>query len=248
MARWYLHLLGLDGSYADWRTLESEHLRLHVQPGAPVDAEWFLSSREEGLKEIQSFFGAQLPKKIDIYLWQSSEDAERSGLPPLGFARPVMCLIHARPGQSRGHELAHVAEYWADFAWRPTRLIREGTAAAFDLNAADRLWFARTVLQRAGVTGISVEQLWTDRGEASETVMYPVGALLVRRLIDRGGRERFLAFLPDQSLESARRVYGDTLTQIIAETERDLAQPAAPAQEKPAPPAAEKPAENSPSS
>ncbi len=222
-ARWYLHLFGLDRTYVGWRSLESEHLRLHVQPGTPVDADWFLASRDSGLAEIQGFFGARLPKKVDIFLWRSSEDAERTGLPALGFARPIMSLIHARPGQSRGHELAHVVEYWTDLAWRPTRLIREGTAACFDLNAMDRLDFARTVLRRAGVTSVSIEQLWGDRGEAPETLIYPVGALLVRRLIDRGGRERFLAFLPDQSLENARRIYGDSLAQIIADTEHDLA-------------------------
>ena len=218
----YLRLLGLDSTYAGWSRTESVHFRLLTPPDTPIrDPQAFLREKEAAYARLQEFFSARVPKKIDIILWSSREQAARAGFRQLGFERPEFTLLHMRPDQSPAHELVHVLAYYAVPAPRVrTRLINEGVAVNFDLNRRDRLAAARAATRAAGP--LRLADLWEKADTVPENILYPIAAAWVERLIERGGRDSFLVLLRNQSLSSARRIYGAPLDTWIAEFEHDL--------------------------
>ena len=126
-----------------------------------------------------------------------------------------------RPDQSPAHELVHVLSYYAVPAPRVrTRLINEGVAVNFDLSGQDRLAAARAAARETG--SLRLTDLWEKADTVPENILYPVAAAWVERLLEHGGRDSFLALLRNQSLSSARRIYGDALDQWIVEFEHDL--------------------------
>ena len=74
-------LLGLTDHYRDWSLVETEHFRFHFSPETMrLDTNRFAVVRELAFTNINHFFAAKLPKKIDFFVWNKSEDAEKLGL------------------------------------------------------------------------------------------------------------------------------------------------------------------------
>jgi TolA-binding protein len=205
---------------AGWSTIETEHFRVHVPPQPRVDPAAFAARQERALREIRTFFTVTLPGRIDYHVWNSAEDAQGElGRVP-GFAMPAALRIHAVADQTPGHELTHVVVFHAVHPEKTTAFIEEGTAVAFDLTSRDRLSWARNALERAGTRSIRVLDLWT--AERSDAAFYAVAGAFVERLIARGGRDRLLALLKQQTIEAARTIYGTDFDRIIADFEADL--------------------------
>ena len=210
---------GFDGAagqtFAGWSTIETPHFRFHFPPGATVDRDTFAKGLEAAYAELQQFFAADLPGKIEFYAWNDGAEASKILARPVGFAEPERLLVHAAVNQTRGHELAHVLAYHAARPERTTRFLDEGTAAAFDLSGRDRLAAAQAAAKRAGARPPVIAFLWTRGGSLPEDVVYPIAGAFVEHLVREGGRERFLRLLERQTLEEARATYGDDFDRIV---------------------------------
>jgi hypothetical protein len=205
-----------------WSTVETEHFRFQFPPQTHASPSTFSQQLEQAYTELRSTFPGTPPGKINFYVWNSSEDAEGLLGRPLGFANPKRMLIHATADQTRGHELTHVLVHYTAAPEVTTRFISEGTAVAFDLTGRDRLGIARTTLAQAQVRPGGIARIWTTGESAPDALLYPVAGAFVQRLVERGGRDRFLRLLKRQTFEHAREVYGADLDRIIADFDSDL--------------------------
>jgi hypothetical protein len=214
----------LDG----WSVVETEHVRFHFPPRPRVNPETFAAAEEQAFSRLRATFTGSLPGKIDFYVWNTSEEAERLLGRPAGFARPDRLLIHATANQTPGHELTHVLLFHTIRPEHTTRFIEEGTAVAFDLSSRDRLALARAAVQRGGITEGLILRFWEQAGRVPEDVLYPVAGAFIEHLIARAGRDRFLELLRRQTPEHARAVYGVEFDRIVRDFEASLAPAAGP--------------------
>jgi hypothetical protein len=214
--------LGGHPALAEWSTVRTPHLRVHYPPDS-----WISNQREHAIRlerawgRLSRFFGP-LPGRADVFVWNRSIDAQPLLRRPLGFARPEYLLVHMRQEQTLGHELAHLFSYNAGHTTVRTRFVDEGTSVAFNFAGVDLMEEARLWMRLTGTESVSVERFWNDLERTPEPILYPVAGAFVQRLIDRGGRESFLRLLEKQTLDDARRIYGERLNPVIAEFERDL--------------------------
>jgi tetratricopeptide (TPR) repeat protein len=216
-------LLGLTDHYRDWSLVETEHFRFHFSPETMrLDTNRFAVVRELAFTNINHFFAAKLPKKIDFFVWNKSEDAEKLGLGTLGFARPEMCIVHSRYNQTVGHEMTHVISHQAFHPVSKSGFINEGIAVYFDQTRRHRLANAREAVRQSKLTKLNLKEYWQGRQSRSETLSYPVAGAFIERLMERGGPEKLKQLASDQSFESARRIYGADLDEWIATFEKEL--------------------------
>jgi tetratricopeptide (TPR) repeat protein len=213
-------LLGFAPVYSNWVTLETEHFRFHFGPdNSNLDTRRFAAARETAFANINGFFQARLPKKIDFFVWRASEDAEKAGLGRLGFARPEFCIVQSAANQTRGHEMTHVICYQALKPAKRTGLINEGIAVYFDQTARDRLGVAKAAAREAGLAAGFLTNMWNGK------VIYPVAGAFVQRLHQKGGDGKLKELARDQTFEGARKVYGEDLDKWVREFEQELIGP-----------------------
>lgn len=206
---------------ASWTIYPTEHLRVHFPPDTRVESPGEHSRRlERAYRELRAFFG-DLPGPADVFVWNSNLDASAVMYRQLAFARPELLLVHMRPDQSPGHEMAHLFSFHGGRTARRTRFIDEGTSVAFNLTDVNLMREARAAARISAVP-VYVVGFWDDRAQVPELLLYPIAGAFVKRLIERGGRDAFLRLLQRQTLEDARQIYGDRLDEIIAEFERDV--------------------------
>jgi hypothetical protein len=206
----------------EWSFVRTVHLRVHFPPHSRVEDRLAFAARmESAYRRLREFFG-ELPGVADLYIWNSSVEAEAAMFRPLGFARPEYLLVHMRPEQTPGHELTHLFSVHAGSTTRRTRFIDEGTSVAFNLVEANRMREARQAMRMTGTREVSVARFWDDREAVPELLLYPVAGAFVERLIARRGREPFMRLLQRQTLEEARAIYGEELDSIIRDFEREL--------------------------
>lgn len=206
---------------ATWTIYPTDHLRVHFPPDTWVASPGDHARRlERAYRELSEFFG-DLPGPADVYVWNVGPEAEAMLYRPLAFARPELLLVHMRPDQSPGHEMAHLFSFHAGRTARRSRFIDEGTSVAFNLTDVNLLREARAAA-RLSALPVSVAAFWDDEAPVPELLLYPIAGAFVERLIDRGGRDAFLRLLHRQTLADARVIYGPRLEGIIAEFERDL--------------------------
>lgn len=224
-----LKTLGLDAFYDDWIPFASDHFVFHFAPQLVIDRAAFVRRREAAFGEIAAWFGGAEGPPIQFFVWVDGGQAAEQGLPQLGFAKPPLGVIHARVEQTVGHEMTHVISYRARRPSAVTGLINEGVCVHFDQTDRDQLGLVRRALKdEAAASGrgaplpVSVVALWEDWSLLPTEISYPLAGAWVGRLIERGGRERFLDFFADQSLAHARAVYGADLDVWLAEFDREL--------------------------
>lgn len=191
-------------------------------PNSTAIARLYLISLIED-QPFAAWFGHEPPHKIRFYVWSSNDEARQAGLPTLGFSRPIVSLVHAAANQTIGHEMSHVIAFQAIPPRRAVGLISEGAAVFHDQRSADRLTLARKVWsalpadKRSGLLA-----LWGDWRLLDDATSYPVAGAFVARLVERGGREKFLELYRDQSVESARRIYGAEFDGWVMEFEQEI--------------------------
>ena len=89
----------------------------------------FVNKNKKAYKHIQSMFNCVLPKKIDIYVFNTECDNLGN---TLSYANPALCTIHTKLEHTYGHELAHVIYWYLHPNIIKTRFIDEGIATYFD--------------------------------------------------------------------------------------------------------------------
>ncbi|RKD85993.1 tetratricopeptide repeat protein [Mangrovibacterium diazotrophicum] len=216
-------ILGSDDFFATWTIQETEHIRFHFQDMEETQMQAFMQSREAAFVKINRFFNSTISKKIDFFVWNSREDAKRVFGADLGFARPEYCLVHSHFEQTRGHEMTHVISNSSRQMLLRTGLINEGTAVCFDLSARNEEqqvldWIA------ANKQPVNLKDIWTDFRKYPTELTYPLSGFFVGELLDRFGKDKFLAFFPNQTYENAQAVFGDELDKLISETENKFNQ------------------------
>jgi hypothetical protein len=88
-----------NGLVVEWPVIETAHFRFRFTPLLHLDNEavnGYIDRHEAAYETINEFFQARLPKKIDLFVWSSNQEAQRAGVGVLGFAKPRMPLIHQR--------------------------------------------------------------------------------------------------------------------------------------------------------
>lgn len=209
-----LLFLGLAEIYEDWETFNSEHFVFHFSPGlTDFDEVDYARRHEAAFETITAWFGGAPAEKIEFFVWTDNAESDAAGMPPLGFARPELNLVHATADQTVGHEMTHVIAVQALEPTVRVGLINEGTAVFHDQTGRDQFARAREALadSTAPDVEVSVAALWEDWSLLPSEVSYPLAGAWVKVLVDQGGREKYLEFFTDQSLTHARQVYGDDL-------------------------------------
>ena len=209
-----LKILGLAESYDDWTRLSTKHFAFHFSTNlAGFDGEAFARSHEDAFDYISAWFGGGPQKPIRFFVWKDKNEALAANMPPLGFARPKLNLVHARAAQTVGHEMTHVISHHAMQPEYVTGLINEGISVYHDQTGRDQMALARAAIANdpALPVQVALAALWEDWSLLPVEVSYPVGGAWVKVLIDEGGQEKFREFFKDQRLANAKVVYGNEL-------------------------------------
>ena len=216
---WY-GVFGFDSYFDDWKTIETEHFIFHIQPNTKIRGlEKFIEEREDAFTKINSYFGSSIPKKTDYFFWNLNRDAHNVGIEELGYAKPEYCLIHSLCDQSVGHEMTHVITHHLTMNPKKVSLINEGTAVHFDQTGLDKLEIAKSRLKNKYV---SILGLWENWETLSSDISYPLAGAFVKHLLEKGGKEKFIELLKNQTFDNAALIYGEQLGDIIAEFEESL--------------------------
>jgi hypothetical protein len=215
-------LFGFSDDYKNFITKESEHIIFHFHPGVSENVEKFMAEREQSFNRINSFFKSSLPKKIDFFVWHSREDMKAATGSAGGFASPENCITHSLSNQTPGHEITHVISHHSGDVSEKSVLINEGTAVYFDQTKGSRFERARTVLKSGGSPiKINIYQIWNSRA-LDEKVFYAVAGAFVEFIVEKEGKDKFLQFFINQSIENARVVYREKFDFLVSEFERSL--------------------------
>jgi len=222
-------------TYPGWSVVETEHFRFEFPPAPVTSPAVFAAAEERAYARLHEIFPASLPAKIHFFVWNSNEQAQPVLGATLGFSNPSELLIHATYDQTPGHELTHVLVYHAVRPEVARRFFQEGTAIAFDLTDRDRIALARAAVTRAGGRYGSVTEIIAADAAAGDDILYPVAGAFVERLAARGGHDRLLQFLKNQSSANARAVYGADFERIMREFDADVFPASAAHTQQPAP-------------
>lgn len=224
-------VLGLDTTFARWRTVDTPHLRLRISPAAPIlDTAAFAEARERAAVRIAAALGdtaaAAAPKRIDLFVWDSDVEAQAAGMARVHFARPALGVTHLTWDQTVGHEIAHIVAYRAARPRTRSALVTEGVAVYFDAAADDRLADAAGAMNGRAIARVDLRALWHDWSALPAPVAYPVAGAVIEMLVREGGAARLPALLREQTLDDARRTYGPALDGWLDALERRLAEAA----------------------
>lgn len=212
-----LALYGFSDAYTGFLSRESDHIIFHFNPAFTGNIDKFIQQAERSFENINSFFNSNLPKKIDFFVWNSKSDIKAATGSPGGFANPENSIIHANVDQTPGHELTHVISHYTADIGKKSILINEGTAVYFDQTKRDKMEQARAAVKTAGVT-ITIAEIWNSRS-LDETVLYSVAGGFVELLLEKAGKAKFLAFFKNQTVDSARLIYGVEFDTLVKEFE-----------------------------
>ncbi len=219
----------LDPMFDKWTTFTSDHFRFRFSDRlAGLDRAEYARRHEEAYAAISAWFGGGPDEPIRFNVWADQDEATSAGMPELGFARPELNLVHCLVAQTVGHEMTHVISAAALQPVQRVGLINEGIAVYHDRTGRDRLALARKAVagavsdEGAPLPPVALRALWDDWSLLPGAVSYPLAGAWIERLVEKGGREKFLEFFTDQSREHARAVYGADLQGWIDGFEADL--------------------------
>ena len=138
------------------------------------------------------------------------------------FASPGYCCIHSNTNLTPGHEITHILSHFSTPGSIKNEFIFEGIAVAFDQSDRDKEAFVRAYARRKKIEEFSIDSAWKNHGLYPKTLTYPLGGILVERIIQQFGREKFIEFMQDQSYENALKIFGDQLQVLISTLELEL--------------------------
>lgn len=214
-------LFGYNAFYDNWKIVESDHFRFYFQDMTDADIEKYVQLREQAYNRINDFFNSSLPKKIDFFVWNSRDDAKNLLKTDLGFAKPVVCIVHSYYQQTIGHEMTHVISDYTSKILNKTRFINEGTAVCFDQSGHNKMLLVQEWIKKNNKL-IVIKDLWANLENYPDELVYPVSGLFVKVLIDNFGRDKFLDFFKSQTYENAKLVFGENLDIVIKAFEKEI--------------------------
>ena len=195
------------------------HFRFHFQDTAAVaSVKRLMQLKETAFDTINRFFNSTLPKKIDYFVWSDAKMADSIFHQRLAFSESSLCLTHTDPKHTIGHEMTHSISYHAVKTKKQTQLIAEGVCVCFDGTARDNI----AAVKKNMDSRITVSDIWKNDSRLGEEIIYPLGGELVKRLIVKYGRDKFMRLLENQTYENAVKIYGNDLEKVLQQLEKDI--------------------------
>lgn len=212
-------LFGFSDHYRGWEVKETENLIFYFQKGVKInDKERYMNERQKAFNNINTFFLAKLPKKIDFFVWKSTDAAFEVLHKTIGFSNPKFCVSHNRHNQSKGHEIAHNISFWYDRSNTRVRFINEGIGVYFDQTNHSKLSEAKKIVKHKK---IPIEELWINGENYPEKTLYPIAGAFVEHLLAYD-KFKFLRLVKDQTFENAKAIYGSDFYSIISSFNKKL--------------------------
>lgn len=216
-AKMYYNRLGFSTHFTGWQSMRTEHFIFHYQDPGKINVKDFMERRENAFVKLNDFFKANLPKKIDYFVWADASSADSIVKQPLAFTDAFLCVTHTDPRHTVGHEIVHSLSYYSVKSDFKSKLIAEGVCVYLDLSARNNIADLKNLH-----TPISIKSIWKDPRRVDDAIIYPLGGELVKQLIEKHGRDKFMRLLINQSYESAREIYSDDLEDIIKGIESEI--------------------------
>ncbi|MFA6979062.1 MAG: hypothetical protein WC209_07025 [Ignavibacteriaceae bacterium] len=215
---------GFSDFYKDWEKQETEHFVFHFQPNSIITNKTkFIVTRESAFQTISQFFNVSLQSKIDFYIWNSDAEAKEKGIYSLGFALPEFYIIHSEANQTPGHEVTHIIAYYLSKDAKKTRFINEGIAVYFDCDPDTNFMKVGHLRETEKYTDrISIVEAWSNKSKYADEILYPISGEFIARILEKGGKEKFLQLVVDQSLSNAKSLYGNLLDDVIKKMELEI--------------------------
>ena len=212
---------GKDEFYKNWITVKSSHFIFHFPPNSLViHKQHFADNHELAYSKLNSFFNTSISKKIDYFVWNYSQEAEKFGIGVLSFALPDLYIIHVHAMESIGHEMTHlITHYLPGSSGIKTKFINEGIATYFDLN--NRAIYGGPGFKKP-TEKISLKEAWLNDYKYSDYVYYFLGAEVLKLLNQRFGKTKLLQLIKNQSYLNAKKLYGNELDKVLAEVEKKV--------------------------
>jgi tetratricopeptide (TPR) repeat protein len=218
-----MNLTGLNRVYRRWNILETKNFVFHFQRETKVeDIQEFATSRQAAFDSINGYFGSNLPKKIDFFVWNDRVEYLEGERGNSGFADPLLCIVHSRYWQTIGHEMTHVISFYATETKHRTSFVNEGTSVCFDLSSKDKFAIAEEAQKDLEFAIIEIWQSDKKFREIEQEKGYAIAGAFVSFLIQEAGKQKFLQLLADQSYKNAKSIYGDEIDRIIENFENRI--------------------------
>jgi len=197
--------------FPKWITIESENIIYHFQDTFDLGLfmNRYIKEHDSAYLRINKIFQAALPQKLVFYVWNNLQLAKKLLGRDLGFTEPQQCICEVHQWQTIGHEMTHALSYWG---WgitpiEMTRLINEGVAVAFHLSGRNKYQVARKALEGKGYH--SILEIWNDDQNISADIIYPIGGAFLTYLYRKSTPEQFKELIKNQTIESAKNIYGE---------------------------------------
>jgi tetratricopeptide (TPR) repeat protein len=215
----YTWVFGFDPFYSNWTTEISENFNFYFQDST-FEPDAFIKLHEKAFDSLSTFFNCKLPHKIDFFVWAKDTDQlAKTMMRPLAFSKPEFTVVHASRSNSPAHEIMHHILYYAFPDSKNNELITEGTCVYFDLSGRNNL---KKLKDDKSTSEIKVKEYWERGDKFKAEILYPLGGELVKRIFEKFGKEKFILFMADQSLENAYRVFGKELDEVINQLQTDI--------------------------
>ncbi len=209
----------LDNYFVDWKVIETEHFRFHIQDTKVLgDIDKYLERREKAFSNISNFFNAKPTKKIDFYIWSSYKSMKKRLGTEAGFATSKICMVNAHYNQTSGHEIAHVLSDIGIVPSTKTAFINQGIAVYLDQTNRNRMEIARKDLKSSKV---DILELWEKPENYPDSYNYTISGAFIEFLLKKGTENQLKQLLKIQTVENAEKVY-DNFEELIKEFEKEL--------------------------
>jgi len=224
-AKEQLSILGFTKKYRDFRLKVSEEILFHFHPDISenIDAiDKYIKEKEKTFKTAKEFFNCTVPKKIDLFVWESDQELQKHfEKNKSGYIKPELCLVHSNINSLTDPNLALVVSHFVKQAVRKTAIINYGTAKYLSYSDKNIFEDAKKAVIEKGVSSISIKDIWAVNNTKSE-LFNIISAAFVQYLIEKEGKEKFLKLFNNQTLYHAKQVYGDEINKLISDFEAKL--------------------------
>lgn len=209
----------LNTVYSKWHEVETQHMKFYFQDTNGIEnINKYVQAREEALLQNNTFFKANLPKKIDYYIWENRNDAKKEFGRELGWANSNMVSINSAKNQTLGHELTHILAHFGIPPKQRSPFINEGLAVYFNHAKTNKLNDARKVLK--GKT-IDIVDLWANPKKENFDLNYPVGGAFIEYLFIHATNDQIKQLIENQTVEAAKIIFPN-FNELIIGFEKQL--------------------------
>lgn len=191
----------------DYRETESINFRFIDSPN-PVEKKALVMKSLKSYLRIAKFIGSkQESKKIDIYIYLNRYDSIGN---PLSYADNALKVIHTYVNDANGHEIAHILFNNIYRNMRRNSFIDEGIATFFDEDVTLSDYFLK---HKDCMKVMDLNSVWEASNSKFGDSMsdYYFAGAFVGWLLYSYGREPFLKFIRDESIEHAKQVLDPSL-------------------------------------